>query len=127
MNENRIYFEENLTIFNYLEEILKINHELLQKTQNEDFIRGAYNNLLKKTINEGYDTRTSRITTSKVATYISKKNMNILKTITPKNHNKIVIDIDAMQKSTENENIESQQINGDISNTNESTRNVFNF
>jgi hypothetical protein len=126
MNENRIYFEENLTIFNFLEEILKLNHELLLKTQNEDFIRSAYNNLLKKTMNEGVDTRTSRITTSKVATYISKKNMNILKTITPKNHNKIVIDIDAMQKSTENENIDSQQINGDISNTNESTRNVLN-
>jgi hypothetical protein len=126
MNENRIYFEENLTIFNFLEEILKLNHELLLKTQNEDFIRSAYNNILKKTMNEGVDTRTSRITTSKVATFISKKNMNILKTITPKNHNKIVIDIDAMQKSTENENIDSQQINGDISNTNESTRNVLN-
>lgn len=126
MNENRIYFEENLTIFNFLEEILKINHELLLKTQNEDFIRAAYSNILKKTMNEGVDTRTSRITTSKVATFISKKNMNILKTITPKNHNKIVIDIDAMQKSTENENIDSQQINGDISNTNESTRNVLN-
>ena len=124
MNENRIYFEENYTIFNYLEEVLKINHELLQKTQNEDSIKNAYQNFQRKTINEGHDMRTSRITTSKVATYISKKNMNILKTITPKNKNKKVIDFEANQKSIDNENLDSEQLYADVNNTNESTRNV---
>ena len=90
IQQNKIYFEENCTLFNFIEELLKINQDLLQK--NEEKNKLSQNDFMKRSF-ECNREDTSRKKSGKVATFITRKNLNILKCITPTfNRQKIIFD-----------------------------------
>lgn len=93
INQNKIYFEENCRLFDFIENLLKINQDLLQKNQLDDYKTLSQKDS-KKNINEYNQMRTSSMKKSgKVTTFISRKNMNILKCLTPTlNQQKIIFD-----------------------------------
>jgi hypothetical protein len=80
-------------MFNFIEELMNINHVLLEKVhRKEKNVSGS-----KFSFKDLKEVKSSRVST-KVAKFISRKNLKILKSITPTHKAKVNIDIGAIQK-----------------------------